>query len=160
MQLTLLQKWVPQPLFSNRRRWPMSRDHLASRPARGSSRCPMESRICAVFPPGRSVRPMLPVKSVSPGDQQLERSEVQADRPLRMSRCVDHLRRKSREPHLSALSKRFIRQSHLRRRHAQPSRLLLHHLQLKHIVFVQVDRRARQPLELEPPRPRDRCGRA
>ena len=51
----------------------------------------MESMIWSKLPPGRSVRPMLPAKSVSPAIEQLERGEVEADRALGVAGGVEDL---------------------------------------------------------------------
>ena len=118
---------------------------------RARSREWIESMIWSKLPPGRSVRPMLPANERIAGHQQLERSKVQAHRPLGMAGGVQDLGGVVLQSHDLAIRQASVGRSHLRRMHPDPRRLRIHHFEQWQIVLVEINGRARQLLELQRP---------
>src|SRR5271165_678056 len=83
------------------------------------------------------------------GDEEFERSKVQADRALCVARGMNHLRGERGKANNLAVAERFVRRGGLRGRNTKPTGLLLHDLDLGQVVLIEQDGRARQPLELE-----------
>jgi len=82
-------------------------------------------------------------------DQQLERGKVEADRALRVAGGVDDLGRVVFQTHARTVGQALVGRSDLGRCDSQPACLLIHHHEQRQVIFVQENRRAGKPLELE-----------
>ena len=74
---------------------------------------------------------------------------MQADRALGVAGRVKHLRGVALQADRLAVGEALVGRSGFRRGDADPFGLLLHHVEQRQVVFVQVDRRAGEALELE-----------
>src|ERR1700674_1370771 len=74
---------------------------------------------------------------------------MEADRSLGVSWGVKNLGGKSIEPDREAVSKVGVRWRHLRGGSANPSRLLIHHLEERQVILIQQDRRTGEAFEAD-----------
>ena len=84
-----------------------------------------------------------------PGNDHLERHEVQAHRTLRVAGGVDHLGRVGFEADLLTVDQAFIGRRGLGGGDSEPGSLLVHHLEQRKIIFVEENWRAGEAFELE-----------
>ena len=115
---------------------------------RGSSRSWIDRRIFHESPPGRSVRPMDPAKSVSPAISSFSGAKCRQMLPGVCPGVCRTLGRVACNPDDHSLFRAGVGGSDLRRLDAQPSRLHVHHLQQRKVILIQQNRSARRPLEL------------
>ena len=109
----------------------------------------MDRSSVSVFPPGRSVRPIDPAKSVSPASRMSMRGQVKAEAALGVARRVQHIGTESADRNgIAVIVEAGVGLGNLRRGDAEPAGLQVHHAHQRQIELIVENRRAGDGFEL------------